>query len=609
MKPYFFRRALGYGNRAGGSFWRWLLAAASVILVLLLLETLGLWTELLASRGQPPEGIAGSSRALGWVRAWHLMFNGGVVSPGRQSLALLLVGLGMAFLWVLARIALVRVARRRAEGVASHLRAELHRRMFHLEGAELVSRQEVAIIDLFVNRVELIRQGLLAWWLALPHDILLLLGLAALAVAVHPWVGLAAVLVICLGLLALSSFEARTRARQAIVAERAALNMAALIDNLRQPRLVAGNLLEEVPGQPFGELLEQYRAAALRRQRGEDVPRLWAGLATAAAVVLLAWVAGVNVLREPPLMDVASMVALSAAALCAFPAVRRLRDLPRLVERAEPAAEAVFSYLDRTPVVGQSSDARPMPPLARGLELNGVTVIDRMGRRLLDNVSISVAAKGRVAVVSADPDTPLALGTLLARFRDPQAGEARADGVDIRKFTIGSLRSRIALLLADGLLFNGSVSDNIGCGDERFTPQKIVEAAKAAHANDCVLRLPDGFDTVLGDHTSRLEPDEAFRIGLARVLLREPDLVIVEEPAVAGDTQAGEAIELAIQALVKDRTSIIVARRLATLRAADRVLLFQDGVLRGEGTHAELLQQSDLYRHLVYLRYNEYQPA
>jgi ATP-binding cassette, subfamily B, bacterial len=609
MKPVSFHRARSYGQRlAGASFIRWLYALASVVLTLALLETLGLWTESLVFRGDSTADGGGSSALLRWARPWYARSDS-LENPTLRSPMLLLVGLALAALLSLTRVALARAARRRAEDVATHLRAELQRRMFHLEAAELVCRGEIAVVDLFANGCELTRQALVAWWLALPHDMFLLIGLACLAIAVHPWVGLAAVLVVCLGILLVSTLDERWRTRQAIVAEQAALRMAGLIENLRQVRLVSGHLLEEVPGHPFAESLELYRRAALIRQHGDDRGKLVGGIVLVTGGALLAWLAGANVLRQPPTMDVASVVVLTATLACAAPPLRRLRDLPRLVERAEPAAEAVFAYLDRSPSVGQSSDARPMSAVTRGIDLYNVTVIDRTGRRLLDQVTLSIPARGRIAIVAAEPDMPLALASLLPRFRDPHAGEVRVDGVDVRKFTIESLRARIALLQADNLLFNGTVAENIGCGNPRYSPQQIAEAAKTAQANDFILRLPDGFDTAVGEHTSRLEPWDTFRIGLARVLLRSPDVIIVDEPPLPPDSPAADLVDRALQAVLKDRTSIILARRLATLRGADRILLFHDGKLRAEGTHADLLQQSDLYRHLVYVRYNEHQPV
>jgi ABC-type multidrug transport system fused ATPase/permease subunit len=169
---------------------------------------------------------------------------------------------------------------------------------------------------------------------------------------------------------------------------------------------------------------------------------------------------------------------------------------------------------------------------------------------------------------------------------------------------LASVRLQAALVMHEGLLFTGTVAENIGCGDPQFLLPQIVDAAKRARAYDFVQRLPQQFNTVVGEHGMRLTNSQQLRIGLARALLRDPTLVILEEPPDEMDAPTAELLDQGIEELAGRRTLIVLPTRLSTLRKLDRVFLFHEGKLVDEGLHTELLQRSELYRHLIYQRFN-----
>jgi ABC-type multidrug transport system fused ATPase/permease subunit len=238
------------------------------------------------------------------------------------------------------------------------------------------------------------------------------------------------------------------------------------------------------------------------------------------------------------------------------------------------------------------------------VELVDVTLLDGPGHKLLDEVTLQIPARARVAFVSLEPRTPLAMCYLLPRFYDPYQGQVLFDRKDIRYAMLASVRSQIGVVMHEGLLFTGTVAENIGCGDEQFTMQHISDAAKRARAYDFVQRLPQGFNTVVGEHGMRLTNSQQLRIGLARALLRDPTLVMLEEPPDEMDSPTAELLDQAIEEIADKRTLIVLPTRLGTLRKLDRVFLFHEGKLVDEGLHTELLQRSELYRHLIYQRFN-----
>jgi ATP-binding cassette, subfamily B, bacterial len=201
------------------------------------------------------------------------------------------------------------------------------------------------------------------------------------------------------------------------------------------------------------------------------------------------------------------------------------------LRRAKEASAAVVELLDRRVDAGQPIDAEFLQPMARKLEFVDVSYREPgTGRMVVENLSLSVPLDGRAVVVGSDAEEVRAVAYLLTRFLDPTAGEVRIDGKNLRWVTHESLRTQVSLVSRQNLVFNDTVANNIGCGDPGFTVPQIIEAAKVAHAHQFVQRLPYGYETAVGDAGVSLRPGEKLRLAIARAVLRDPSLIVVEEP-------------------------------------------------------------------------------
>ncbi len=198
-----------------------------------------------------------------------------------------------------------------------------------------------------------------------------------------------------------------------------------------------------------------------------------------------------------------------------------------------------------------------------------------------------------------------ALVYLLPRFLDPSTGEIRIDRKNLRWVTLDSLRAQIAVVLQHNLVFNDTVAHNIGCGDKTYTLPKIIEAAKLAHAHQFIQKLPQGYDTPIGEMGFPLKSGEMFRVALARAILRDPAIVVIEEPT-AMDEATKAVVDDTFTRFLPGRTVIFLPHRLSTIRSCDRVFLIYQGKVDASGEHRDLLSSSDLYRHLQYLEFNEF---
>jgi len=229
----------------------------------------------------------------------------------------------------------------------------------------------------------------------------------------------------------------------------------------------------------------------------------------------------------------------------------------------------------------------------------------RPGEPVLDGIDLALRRGEVVALVGASGSGKTTLANLVPRFYDPTGGRIAIDGHDLRKVTLESLRAQIGLVTQETVLFDDTVRNNIAYGRADVSMEAIVAAAKAAHAHEFVVKLPAKYDTMLGDRGARLSVGQRQRITIARALLKDPPILILDEATSALDAESETLVQDALEVLMKNRTSIVIAHRLATVRRADRILVMEHGKIVEEGTHRMLLERNGIYRRLHALQMQE----
>lgn len=557
-----------------------------------------------AAQGSAQVGVVQTS----WLGArLQLLFEGLDVLPPLRALWLVLgMAAALAAAECFANFLLNRFSRSAALDIATRLRAELHAHTFRLGGADVLGRPETTPVRLFTVGVEAVRRGAAAWWRVVPHAVLSFVLLLTAAVSLQVWVALSAVLMVVLLWTLSSLLSGAARERRQLLHDRAQMQMAALEERLHHARLVNSYLLEETPGAPFQETLARHRkeAAALHRHRTARGPffRFW----IIAGACALGGLAGTNLLVQPPRLTVAEATLLFSALLSCYPPIRRMVEARRKFEDAELAAGEIQQFLHAEPAVREQPDAVKLPRLAAQVDLADVFLRDSAGRMVLEDLRLQLPFGQRVAVLASGGAAPLALAGLLARLHDPLHGDVKFDGQNVKFVTLKSLREQVCLVLQEGLLFTASVNDNVACGDPKFSEFEVREASRRSGAYEFIQRLPQAFGTVIGEHGVALDAGEALLVGLTRALIRDPALLIVEEPETELGPEAAVMLDRSLEVNAAGRKVVVLARRLVTLREADRVLFFHRGKLHAAGTHAELVQSDELYRHHIYLRFNEF---
>ncbi|MGI8807382.1 MAG: ABC transporter ATP-binding protein [Acidimicrobiales bacterium] len=279
--------------------------------------------------------------------------------------------------------------------------------------------------------------------------------------------------------------------------------------------------------------------------------------------------------------------------------VRMLSVLTVIAQQARAGAERIFELLDSTPVVAERPDATALPPLTGDIVFDDVTFGYLRSEPVLRGFSLRVAPGETVALVGPSGSGKSTVSLLLPRFYEVQAGSVRLDGVDVRDVTLDTLRRQIGVVFEESFLFSDTVAANIAYGRPDATPQEITAAARAAEAHDFVAALPAGYDTRLGEGGLTLSGGQRQRLALARALLTDPRVLVLDDATSAIDARIEEEIHATLHRLMQGRTTLLVAHRRSTLRLADRIAVVDGGAVVDTGTHEELLARCRLYRLLL----------
>lgn len=460
-------------------------------------------------------------------------------------------------------------------------------------------------VSVSTRHLEVVHDGLYQWLTVYFREPVKFGLLVAFTLVVNFWLALAFLLFALLVWLVGGQIAVYFRRQGRNAEMRAAEQLVLVQESLTLMRLIKIYLMESFNQTRVERQLSAYARAQLTRYRAEAIYRpLFFFLGLAAALVLLL-VAGYVILDEQ--IGVTSVLILIAAIISLYWPIIIYLEARRVVRRSRQSARALFDFLDRQGGVGQAIEAEFIPAMTRMIQFDKVTLRDAStGRKLLSNISFIVKAGEKVAIVGPDEREVQALVYLLPRFLDPTGGEVRIDGKNLRWVTLDSLRAQIAMVLRHNLIFNDTIANNIGCGDPAYNLQRVTEAAKIAHAHQFIAKLPHGYETVIGETGHPLSIGEKFRVALARAILRDPAILVIEEPVEPLDDDTKGMIDDTLQRVTPGRTVIFLPHRLTTIRGCDQVFLIYQGKIEASGEHRELLNTSELYRHLQYMEFNEF---
>ena len=380
--------------------------------------------------------------------------------------------------------------------------------------------------------------------------------------------------------------------------------LATLQEGLQSIQVVQAFGREDHQEQQLRKANMQAMTAWLNARRMSSVLSPVVGLAVALCTGLVLWRGSLLIMAGA--MTVGALTIFLAYLVKFFQPVRDLAQMTNTLAQVAVAFERIRAVTDADKVIPEDPAAKDPPPFRGEIAFEHVAFGYDPAVPVLHDISFTISPGQMVGIVGPTGSGKSTIVSLIPRFRDPDAGQITIDGVDIRDYKLRGLRSQIGFVLQDTVLLRGTVRSNIAFGRPDATEDEIIEAAKLANAHEFITRMPQGYDSPVGERGTTLSGGQRQRIGIARALIRDNPILILDEPTAALDAESEHLVIEAIERLMTGRTVITIAHRLSTLRSADKIIVIQDGVVVEDGTHQELLDLHGVYAQLCHLQFGSH---
>lgn len=480
-----------------------------------------------------------------------------------------------------------------SQSVAYDLRNAIHQKLADLSFSYHDRTETGQLLSRAIQDVERIRFLTGRATLRLVEGSVLLLGTAVILILMNPRLALLTLATMPLLAYRALQFGRRYRPLSLAIQDQLAVLTTQLEQNLRGARIVKAFAQENAEIERF-EVQNNYwfkLAARTANLQAVNIPLM--DLIANVGTIAILWYGGFLVIDNQ--LTLGELVAFTTYLAQLIQPVRRLGMIIPAVAMAATAGQRIFEILDARSEVDDTPGAVELPPVNGRVCFESVSFAYFGRHRVLSDISFEAQPGQVIALLGATGSGKSTITNLIPRFYDPTQGRILIDGRDIRTITLSSLRDQIGIVLQETTLFAATIRENIAFGQPDATEEEIIAAARAAQAHDFIMEMADGYDTAVGERGSTLSGGQRQRLAIARALLKDPRILILDDATASVDTETERLIQQALQRLMEGRTSFVIAQRLSTVRLADLILVLEKGRIAARGSHEELLRQSGLY--------------
>jgi subfamily B ATP-binding cassette protein MsbA len=349
----------------------------------------------------------------------------------------------------------------------------------------------------------------------------------------------------------------------------------------------------------FNEITREYYRENMRATRVSEGAALLMEVVGGLGIAFVIWYGARLIIGNE--MTVGDFTSFLTAIFLVYTPAKRLAKINIGIQQARPPLDRIYKLLGETEEKGGTEE---LLPISMHIEFKGVSFIyPSAERKALDGIDLTVRKGEVIAIVGKSGGGKTTLANLLPRFYAPTAGSVCIDGVDISRATFASLRGQFGIVSQDVILFNDTVASNIAYGKPGATREEVIAAAKTSYAHDFIMELPGGYEAVIGERGARLSGGQRQRLSIARAILKNPPVLILDEATSSLDTSSEMMVQKAIENLMKNRTTFVIAHRLSTIKRADRIIVLDKGKVHESGTHEELYSRGGLYKKLYEMQF------